>query len=338
MNAPLPVQERPLPPEVVSAAVDWLVELWSGTASADTLARCQAWRAAHPLHEQAWQQVEVTNARLSGAALSGPLALATLARSRQAQQGRRRVLRGVLGLAVVGGTTWALQSQSYWRTWDADVRTAKGEQQPLQLPDGSALLLNTDTALRLRFGDTLRCVELLQGELLATTASDPAMPARPFVVDTPAGRVQALGTRFSVRHDRDAADRASQVAVYQGAVEVHTRGDNRLRVEAGHGARFSATRLQATDVAGEGPDWAQGVLVATGMRLVDFVAELRRYRPGLVSLAPEVAELRLSGVFPLQDTDRILRSLAQVLPVEVHAPLGLWVRITPAANRPSKKI
>ena len=54
------------------------------------------------------------------------------------------------------------------------------------------------------------------------------------------------------------------------------------------------------------------------------------YRPGLITLAPEVAGLRLSGVFPLADTDRILQSLVQVLPVRIHVPVRYWVRIGPA--------
>jgi transmembrane sensor len=72
------------------------------------------------------------------------------------------------------------------------------------------------------------------------------------------------------------------------------------------------------------------VLEASDMRLDAFVDELRRYRPGLVQLAPEVAGLRLSGVFPLADTDRILQALVQVLPVQVHMPVRYWVRIGPA--------
>ena len=72
------------------------------------------------------------------------------------------------------------------------------------------------------------------------------------------------------------------------------------------------------------------MLVASDMRLDRFIDELRRYRPGLITLAPEVAGLRLSGVFPLADTDRILQSLVQVLPVRIHVPVRYWVRIGPA--------
>ena len=71
------------------------------------------------------------------------------------------------------------------------------------------------------------------------------------------------------------------------------------------------------------------MLVASDMTLADFVAELRRYRPGVISLAPEVARLQLSGVFPLADTDRILAALVQGLPVRVNVPMRWWARIGP---------
>ena len=86
----------------------------------------------------------------------------------------------------------------------------------------------------------------------------------------------------------------------------------------------------ATSFTAADPTWAEGVLVASDMRLDAFIDELRRYRSGLIQVAPEVAGLHLSGVFPLADTDRILQSLGQVLAVRVQMPMRYWVRIGPA--------
>jgi transmembrane sensor len=122
----------------------------------------------------------------------------------------------------------------------------------------------------------------------------------------------------------------TRVAVFEGAVEARSRTGELLRVDSGEAARLSATQALPAGAAGDGPGWDEGVLVASDMRLDRFVAELRRYRPGLITLQPEVAGLRLSGVFPLGDTDRILQSLVQVLPVRIHVPVRYWVRIGPA--------
>ncbi|MGC3987444.1 MAG: FecR domain-containing protein [Pseudorhodoferax sp.] len=316
----------PLPAAVVDAAVQWLVHLWSGEATEASRAQWQRWRAADPLHEQAWRRVEATDARWRTGAPGLAAALAVAPRA----AGRRRALGGMAALAVAGLAVYAGREQMATRGWLAELRTAKGEQRRLQLPDGTLLLLNTATALDVDFSPTLRRLRLHAGELLIATAPDPQAPGRPFVVDTPAGRAQALGTRFTVRHDADGpAARATRVEVFEGAVELRGAASV-LRIEAGQAARLPAGGTAAALPPPPAPAWADGVLVASDMRLDAFVDELRRYRPGLVQLAPEVAGLRLSGVFPLADTDRILQALVQVLPVQVHVPVRYWVRIGPA--------
>lgn len=326
----------PLPAPVVDAAVEWLVHLWSGTATAESRADWQRWRAAHPQHEQAWQHIEATNARLRGRTagmVTAATAVTTLAGP--ASPRRRQALRSIGGLAAGGVAAWLGYEQLPWRGWGADLRTARGEQRSTTLPDGTRIVLNTGSALDIRYTEGLRRLHLREGEVLVTTAHDPGAVPRPFVVDTPAGRVRALGTRFTVRHDGAAAD-ATEVAVYEGAVEMSPAHDPAatVRIGAGQSARLTAGAATAPGAGPlEPPSWTEGVLVASDMRLADFVAELRRYRSGVISLAPEVAHLRLSGVFPLADTDRILQSLAQVLPVEVRVPVRYWVRIGPSNGR-----
>ena len=70
--------------------------------------------------------------------------------------------------------------------------------------------------------------------------------------------------------------------------------------------------------------------MADEMRLGEFADELARYRPGVVRCSSEVAGLRISGVFPLDDTDRILASLTDVLPVRVRMRTRYWAAIEPA--------
>ena len=316
----------PLPTPVVDAAVGWLVHLWSGEATDASRAQWQHWRAADPLHEQAWRRVEATDARWR---VRAPGLAPALAGAPQAA-GRRRALGGAAALAVVGMVGWAGREQVTTHGWLAGVRTAKGEQRRLQLPDGTQLLLNTATALDIDYSPTLRRLRLYTGELLITTAPDAQVPKRPFVVDTPAGRAQALGTRFTVRHDaQGGAAPATQVEVFEGAVELRGTSGPAWRIDAGQAARLPTGGAATAASPPTEPAWAEGVLVASDMRLDAFVDELRRYRSGLIQLAPEVAGLRLSGVFPLGDTGHILQSLAQVLPVRVQAPVRYWVRISP---------
>jgi transmembrane sensor len=319
-----------LPAPVVDAAVGWLVHLWSGEATDASREQWQRWRTADPLHEQAWRRVEATNARWR---VRAPGMAQTLAGTPRAAD-RRRALRGLTALTVTGAAIWAGREQASTHGWLAGVRTAKGEQRRLKLPDGTQLLLNTATALDIDYSPTLRRLHLYSGEVLITTAPDTQAPKRPFVVDTPAGRAQALGTRFTVRHEAGGSDaHATRIEVFEGAVELRDSSGTALRIDVGQAARLPVGGMAAaTSFTAADPTWAEGVLVASDMRLDAFIDELRRYRSGLIQVAPEVAGLHLSGVFPLADTDRILQSLGQVLAVKVQMPMRYWVRIGPALH------
>lgn len=77
--------------------------------------------------------------------------------------------------------------------------------------------------------------------------------------------------------------------------------------------------------------WTQGMLMTDKMRLADFVAELARYRKGFVRCDPAIAELRISGAFPISETRRTLNMLVQTYPVLVTGHLsGYWVTLSPA--------
>ncbi|MCY1306948.1 Protein FecR [compost metagenome] len=61
--------------------------------------------------------------------------------------------------------------------------------------------------------------------------------------------------------------------------------------------------------------------------LGQFLAELARHRPGLLRCSDDVAELLLTGVFPLADTDSILAALERSLPVRVSYRTRYWVSV-----------
>lgn len=69
------------------------------------------------------------------------------------------------------------------------------------------------------------------------------------------------------------------------------------------------------------------MLIASDWRLEDFLAELSRYRPGRLVCDEQVADLRLSGAFHLNDTDVVLENLANTLPVRLRYLTRYWVRV-----------
>jgi len=72
------------------------------------------------------------------------------------------------------------------------------------------------------------------------------------------------------------------------------------------------------------------MLMADNMRLADFAAELTRYRRGFVRCDPAIAELRVSGAYPINETSRTLNMLAQTYGIKVSGHLGgYWITLSP---------
>ena len=164
--------------------------------------------------------------------------------------------------------------------------------------------------------------------MLVETAPDTAATPRPLRVATHEGLLQALGTRFTVRQGAG----RTQVAVLQGAVRIAPGDGSATQVlTAGQRTRFDVRQIEApVPVDAAGTAWTRGMLLADGMRLADLVAELARYRPGLLHCDPVVAGLRVSGAFPVTDTDRVLSMLVSTYPVDAATRLGgHWVTLVP---------
>ncbi|MEX0533127.1 ferric citrate uptake sigma factor regulator FecR [Raoultella terrigena] len=305
--------------QALRSASHWYALLSDGRPSPQQEARWQQWYEQDHDHQWAWQQVE--NLRQQMGHLPGELASRALNDGRAA---RRQVLKGLMLLAIAGGS---------WRLWDselaeglrADYRTAKGMTRRQPLADGSILTLNTDSAADVYFDARQRLVRLRYGEIAIRTARDESQ--RPFLVQTRDGNLTALGTEFTVRQFAD----ETRLAVQQHAVEVRLAHGQIQRVEAGESLRFSAGAFSPIRTLSAGEDsWTQGVLSFRDRPLGEVIATLSRYRPGILRCDPRVADLRLSGAFPLSDTGQILQIITQTLPVKLQFATRYWVTVVPA--------
>lgn len=301
--------------DILAEAAQWFVLLASGEASDADRARWRAWRAADPRHEAGWRRAEAATALFGHLPeRHAPIAAEALNRRPAISRGRRRALGSLAGAFIAGFVGWR-----GWRDsdWSADARTAVGERRDVILADGSLLQMDTDTAIDVEFSAHARLVRLRRGRVLITTAHG-AQAAPLFFVQTAEGRVQALGTRFTVWQ----RDGLTEVAVLEARVALHAeaaRGDPPILV-AGQHARFDRRGLveRRTTAAGDSA-WALGMLIADAMPLGAFIAELARYRTTPLTLAADVRSLRISGTYPLADTDRALAALTATLPVRLQA-------------------
>jgi transmembrane sensor len=329
----LSIAANPLADEPSCAAVDaailWSIRLDYNNATIEDRNAFEQWLAEDRQHVEAWRRVAVLHrdfARLPPKTAKDTLRSAET-RRRERGLDRRQAIK-MLSLASVGLTSgWITWRHTPWQRLLADASTGTGEQQTLQLSDGSVLLLNTDTAVSADMRGNSRRIILRRGEILITTGADTEAAAkRPFWVYTPFGKMQALGTRFVVRLEREGA----RVGVQEGAVALHPAIGDTATIYPGESRWLMRTATVAADLQGIASDaWTEGVVAGQNLRLQDLLTELARYRHGRISCDPRIADLRLSGAFQLRDTDQTLNFIAQTQPVSITYHTRFWVSVQP---------
>lgn len=315
--------ELPNQAQLVDEAVKWLVLMNSGHFNDVDAKRCAQWRSQSTEHQRIWESVEKLNQQLGS--IPSEVGMPVLNR-RRTQQNRRTLLKAVGAAVVVPGTVWVGYRAVPWQTLGAEYKTGAGERRDLTLADGSQLNINTSSAVDVAFNSVQRVILQRAGEILVQTATDNKPGgSRPFIVKTEQGSMQALGTRFIVRTH----PQSTTLTVLEGAVRIRPARTQETRiVKADEQMEFSdkafGRNMPMSPGAGQ---WVRGVLYAQEMRLADFIAELARYRPGILRCEPSVANIPVSGAFQLKDTDRILEALEKTLPVSVHTRTRYWVVI-----------
>lgn len=322
----------------LDAAIDWMVQLCSGESTPADTARHRAWHDADPRHASAWAQVSgavrhsveplrrVQGEQAAQAGKAGLNGSGAALQTALLRPTRRRALRAALGLAAVGVTTgWLLNRQWPVTALLAQHRTGTGERRELTLADGSRLLLNARSSVDIEFGATSRTVRLRAGEIIATAMPD---AARPFVIRTAEGSVQALGTRFLVRQEEG----QTVAAVLAHSVRIQTTSSREATLQEGESARFTADDIVPLQTAPAGlAGWERGMLAVHDQPLGEVIAALRPYREGFIRVSPAAARLRVLGAFALDDPERVLESLAQTLPIHLSRYGGWLVTIDTAS-------
>lgn len=314
-----PVSSKPVSARVLDAAIAWQLSLDSANpVEREEFAK---WHAAHEEHARAWRQLGMLDQRFSVA--SGPARTALL----QSREGIRRRVRklgsGVASVvAVIGLALFAGEHYLPVNYWLADQRTATGEQRTIRLSDGTLINLNTHSALDVRFDEKQRLVVLQEGEILVETGHG---DARPFIVETREGSMRALGTRFLVKRE----EQGTRLSVLQSAVAAHPESSQQEQIlREGQQVLIRNDGLGPILAVNVGADaWTRGMLVVDNARLADLVHELGRYRPGYLGVTPDVADLRITGSFPLKDTNLALNALLPTLPVQIEQHTKWWVTV-----------
>ncbi|MEQ1557773.1 MAG: FecR family protein [Methyloglobulus sp.] len=202
------------------------------------------------------------------------------------------------------------------RLWNADYHTATGEQQNVTLADGSSIYMNAASALNQDYSSGQRRIELLAGEAEFKVSKD---KSRPFVVVADNQEIKALGTDFVVK----ITSQGIKVSVVESAVQVSQPGQSSIEPVTVHtGEQLNIPEGQrpepvaAINLSHASP-WRSNRLIFESEPLSQVVEDINRHRPGHVFLSrPALGELRVSGVFNLDEIDSLLDAINKTLPVK----------------------
>jgi len=319
---------------VADQVVNWLLLLRSGRASQADYADFLAWRAADPVHENAWQQLtsalgssfgRLSDAYPVGYAVEGQPGAPPLSRSAPVAKAaghlrnpqRRRLLAGGAAVGAMLAGAVALNDKYPLRNFTADAATGTGERRHYLLSDGSYMLLDARSRVELDFAGSQRLVKLIEGAATVSVAQD---PGRPFAVATAQGVVRAVGTRYMVRQQM----RRTLVVVHEHEVEIETHAQSRAVVPAGTGARFDAFQVdQPRSELVADAAWETGWIAVRNRPLGQVIAALRPYRAGVLRVSMAAGGLPVTGQFPLDDTEAALETLRRTMPIAIRR-LSPW--------------
>lgn len=304
---------------ILSEAAHWLTLINDEPLNSQQHAELNRWQQRSMRHQQVWQAAQGLQQTLQ-----------TLPKSQAPVLDRRSLLRCLTYLCVVGPASYTGYKYTPWRKLTADHTTAIGQQQRIHLADGSQLWLNTNTIVSIDFNQAQRTIYLHSGEIYIETSHK--TKHSPFVINTPLGPIQALGTRFNVKHL--ANSEKATVSVQAHTVKVSTKNTTATQIiPSGQTAEFTNNTITFIEQNnGELPSWRKGELAANKLTLKSFLDELSRYRVGIIQCHDDVANLNVSGLFQLADTEQVLNLLEQTLPIDIKYISRYWLRVASSAK------
>ncbi|NQE62722.1 FecR domain-containing protein [Caulobacter sp. RHG1] len=225
------------------------------------------------------------------------------------------VQRGWLGRSAQPVSVALQDPPSLAAFGQADYVAGKGQKSIVDLPDGTRVTLDADSALDVAFSGRRRDVRLQKGRAFFDVSHD---RTRPFAVQAGSSVITALGTQFDVQ----LTPRALRVVLAEGSVSVADRAAPPIKLAPGQAFSVqtgSAGKVSPADL-GEALSWRQGVVEFRDQPLSEAVGLLNRHtRAQIVIKDPKVAALRITGVFRTGDIKRFGRSVSEVLPVRMIA-------------------
>lgn len=242
-------------------------------------------------------------------------------------------------MMIVFMTTQTPTEQHPYTDTNGTFISALGQQRNITLADGSVITLNSNSKVNVSFDESTRDIQLVRGQAHFDVAHDKQIPFRVYGAQ---GRVEAVGTAFTVKVKEQSLD----VLVTEGTVAVASTGnpqssglieniepnlvelglltagkrvvvDTVAEIAQSLSAVKDALNVDMADIT-RMQAWRDGMLVFSGETLeyaVDEIRNLTGYKIEIVD--SELKSIKVAGSFQTNDIDSIFASLESNFPIRI---------------------
>jgi|SaaInl5LU_22_DNA_1037371.scaffolds.fasta_scaffold05564_2 transmembrane sensor len=340
--------------QIKAESAEWLILLdREERPTVDELQQLKNWLGHSPVHRRILKSSAVLWGRLDGLIeCVDDISFEEAPQCSDVPISEQRSSWRVFGKAIAASLIVFVIAFAGFYTGESDIdasngfySSAVGDRLAESLADGSTIVLNTDSRVEVVFGEQYRDVYLLRGEVYFEVASNPDIPFRVFAGS---GRVNAVGTAFTVYLRGNNVD----VAVTEGRVSLATLagtlalGANDLQevfsledsaedlgmLYAGQIATiaFSANsqvpekghidaiqEIDADKMANH-LSWKRGVLIFSGESLEQVADQITRYTAVQIEFSDSsLKQMRVGGAFPVGEATMMLEALETTFGLQV---------------------
>jgi transmembrane sensor len=293
----------------------WIVRQHSGNWTVQEAQALKQWLAESHDHQQAFEQVQALWQGLDQFKAQTTLPQLNTRQRRRRFQPQRWAVAGLYAASLLVVVALLERGPSYLIPSETTYATAKGEQTAVTLADGTEIVLNTDTELKVQLNPLHRLITLAHGEATFKVAHE---TLRGFTVKANSGEIQDIGTQFNV----NIALEQVVVTVTEGAVRVQTLMQSSPPLAAGQRLSYNTKGIVSLP---DRPDlaavtaWQHGQIVFDMTPLSDAAEQLSRYHPvKFVFDDPKLEQLKVSGTFNSKDLPVFLSTLESLYPLRAQ--------------------
>lgn len=322
-------------------AAEWIMRLQRDNVSPTDIEGFEKWRAQSTRHKdvfkdlsQFWDGLDFVEQLTDYAKNDASIEPLRQDRTARTMSLVKRVFKGAIAasiIAVISVPTYNYATKEN-RQFTVSYATEIGEQETIDLPDGSQIILNTNSAVSITYSKLSREIFLSRGEAFFDVEPD---KSKPFSVNTDEGIVTAVGTAFSVHLTGGKLDvlvtegrvalTAPPKPVFEDAVEQpqSITVPQVLEVSAGQSAVLDngvkmIAMVKPLTLEKE-LDWQDGELSFSGESLEQVIQEISRYTDLTIEISgDDLRAQRIVAHYKVGDVERLFEALNIMANIEVE--------------------